>query len=68
LSLSVTPSTPVTSTDTSGPVMASKPVAKTMASNCSDSSAVSMPSSVTVTIGVRRRSTRWTWGRLKVSK
>ena len=62
------PSRPVMSTATMAPVMASKPVANTMASNSNDSSEVSMPVSVIVARGVLRRSTRRTWGRLKVSK
>ncbi len=70
----VSPSRPVMSTLTMAPVMASKPVASTMASNSNVSppsppvaSLVSMPVSVTVRIGVLRRSTSRTWGRLKVS-
>jgi hypothetical protein len=49
---------------TRAPVMASKPVAYTMASKPNDSSAVSMPSSVMLTIGCLRRSTSRTCGRL----
>jgi hypothetical protein len=56
------------STDTSGPVMASNPVANTIVSNSNDSSTVSMPVSVIAMIGVRRTSTSRTWGKLKVSK
>ncbi len=43
------------STATMAPVMASKPVAKTMASKANDSAVVSMPVSVTVVMGVLRR-------------
>src|SRR3954467_2448226 len=43
LSFSVTPSRPVTSTATSGPVIASKPVANTIASDSNVSSVVPMP-------------------------
>ena len=63
-SLSETPSRPVMSTATTGPVMASNPVAYTMASNSKDSSVVSIPDSVMETIGCLRRSTSRTWGRL----
>ena len=63
-SFSVTPSRPVMSTDTIAPVIASKPVANTIASNSNDSVVVSIPVSVTVSIGVLRRSTSRTWGRL----
>ena len=56
------------STATIAPVIASKPVANTMASNSSDSLVVLMPVSVMVVIGVLRRSTSRTCGRLKVSK
>ncbi len=54
----------VTSTAARAPVMASKPVAYTMASNSNDSPAVSMPVSVMLVIGCCRRSTSRTWGRL----
>ena len=59
-----TPSRPATSAATRAPVMASKPVAYTMASKPNDSSAVSMPSSVMLTIGCLRRSTSRTCGML----
>ena len=63
-SFSDNPSRPVMSTATMAPVMASKPVANTMASNSSDSPAMSTPVSVTAASGWRCRSIRRTWGRL----
>src|SRR4051812_20785923 len=53
----------------SGPVIASKPVAKTMMSSlCSAPSRVRIPSGVMHSIGVARTSTKVTLSRLNVSK
>jgi hypothetical protein len=52
------------STAVIAPVTASKPVAKTIASKVNDSSAVSMPVSVTSRIGCFLTLTRRTFGRL----
>ena len=41
--------------------MASKPVAKTMASSSCSPAVVRMPAGVIASIGVSRRSTRCTW-------
>ena len=50
------------------PVPKSKPVAHTITSSSRTPSVVSMPDSVTRTIGVSRRSTSDTCGRLNASK
>ena len=52
----------------SAPVPKSKPVAHTMMSNSRTPSVVSIPVSVTRTMGVSRRSTSVTFGSLKASK
>ena len=66
-SFNVTPSRPAMSTATMAPVIASNPVAYTMASNSKSSADVRMPDSVTDSIGVARRSTSRTCGRLYVA-
>ena len=55
------------STPTSAPVIASKPVANTIASNSKSSADVVIPVSVIVSIGVRRRLTSRTCGELYVA-
>ena len=52
----------------SAPVPKSKPVAHTMMSNSRTPSVVSIPVSVTRTMGVSRRSTSDTFGSLNASK
>ena len=64
---SVALSRPVMSTATKAPVIASKPVAKTMASNSIDSFCSAIPPSVILSIGLLRRSTKRTCGKLKVA-
>ncbi len=67
LSRNVSPSWPWMSTATSAPVIASKPVANTMASNSNSRSLVRIPVGVISTIGSRRRLTSATLSRLYVS-
>ena len=49
------------------PVIASKPIAKTITSSSYSASAVRIPRGVIPSIGERRMSTRWTFPRLKTS-
>jgi hypothetical protein len=57
----------VTLSPNSGPVKASNPIAKTMASTSYDAASVTMLSVVIVVMGSSRSETRETLGRLKVS-
>ena len=66
-SLRVRPPRPLMSMLKSAPVMASKPVAKTMLSSVYATSRVRKPSGVISSIGARRMSTRVTLSRLNVS-
>jgi hypothetical protein len=64
----VRPSRPVIARRRIEPVIASKPVAKTTASTATVSWPVTTPSGTKPVIGAACRSTRVTFGRLKVSK
>ena len=68
LSFRVTPSLPAISTFTIAPVIASNPVAYTMASNSFDSLPKSIPVSVMLRMGCAFKSTSRTCGLLNVSK
>ena len=67
-SVSSSPSRPTIPMRDSAPVPKSKPVAHTMMSNSRTPSVVSIPVSVSRTIGVSRRSTSDTFGSLNASK
>jgi hypothetical protein len=67
-SASVTPPRPRRSISRSAPVIASKPMAKTMTSSSYSASAVRMPRGVTSWIGAVRTSTSSTLSRLYVTK
>jgi hypothetical protein len=65
---SESPFRPRMSICSSGPLIASKPVAKTMTSSSCSASLVLTPLGVMPVIGVARRSTSETFSRLNVSK